>query len=538
MIKSGWAAVFATAAACAISSPAAASVPYDVYGCRMPGGSPAPVEGWTPSGAALGVFVMGTCHLTSLPPERRSLSGQLDAGVPVGSAAAWNFDAPVDTTIANATFWRAVQPGPNASPVAWWYETSDEARAGAGPRLESCMDWEASSCKGLGSFSDPAAPGNRADLTGLRARQFDLILACGGISGGQCSGASQFALFATRIGLLDESIPELGELSGDLMAAGPAEGTRSLTFRAADRGGGIRWVGIMVDGQERMVRPVDPLGAGCREPFTALVPCPLTAAATVRLDTASLDDGEHLMNAFATDVSGNRGLSTPFRVTTRNASYPNGFGATRAVRLTATLTTAKGNRVAHPLAYGARAEVRGTLSTAAGLAIPEARVEISMRTTRPGAAAHVRTATTDARGRFRYRLAIGASRVIDVRYRAFSLDESYAATATATLRVRAGATLTLTPKVQRNRHVVTFRGRLRGGPHRNDASLILYALAGRGRIPVTSLRADAHGRFSYRYRFRTVTSTTRFRFKVQIESRPSYPYVAGRSNRVEVVVRP
>jgi hypothetical protein len=306
----------------------------------------------------------------------------------------------------------------------------------------------------------------------------------------------------------------------------------------ADRGGGIRWVGLLIDGAERLVKPVDPLGAGCREPFTALVPCPLAATSTVALDTASLDDGEHIVNAFATDVSGNRGVSAPFTVTTRNASYPNGFGATRDVRLTTALTTAKGRRVVHPLAYGTRTEVRGTLSTAAGRPIPDARLEITTRTTRPGAAAHVRAATTDSKGRFRYRLPIGASRVIDIGYRAFTLDNRYAASATATLRVRAGVILRLTPTVQRNGHVVTFGGRLRGGPYRKDASLILYALAGRGRIPVTSLRSDVQGHFSFRYRFRTVTSATRFKFEVQVESRPSYPYASARSNRAAVLVRP
>jgi hypothetical protein len=539
MIRRGIAAITTIAAACAISGPAAASVPYDVYGCRLPDGSAAPIEGWTPSGAALGVYVLDTCGLASLPPERRALSGRFSSGIATGSAAAWNFAAPVDTTIANATLWRAVQPGPNAWPVAYWYLSSDEARAQAGPKLESCMDWEVSSCKGLGSFGNPSGAGNRADLTGLHAKQFNVILTCGGNAGYVCSGDSQFALFGTRMGLLDQIAPELGELSGDLISgAQPAEGTKSLTFKAADRGGGIRWIGLLVDGQERSVRPVDPLGAGCREPFTALVPCPTTAAPTVALDTASLDDGAHLVHAFATDVSGNRGLSAPFTVTTRNASYPNGFGATRAVRLSGRLTTVTGRRISRAVAYGTRAEIRGTLSTVGGAPIPGALVEITARTTRPGAAPHVRTATTDADGRFRYRLASGASRIIGVGYRAFTRDGAYAASTSATLRVRAAASLSLAPRVQHNGRVVTFSGRLRGGPYRKDASLILYALAGRGRIPVTSLRANSQGRFSFRYRFRTVTSPTRFRFEVQVESRPSYPYASGRSNTVSVLVRP
>jgi hypothetical protein len=133
---------------------------------------------------------------------------------------------------------------------------------------------------------------------------------------------------------------------------------------------------------------------------------------------------------------------------------------------------------------------------------------------------------------------VGPSRVISVGYRAFSLDPGYSALAGTTVRVRAGATLTVSPKTLHNGRVVTFRGRLLGGPQRQDASLILYALAGRGRIPVTSMRADSRGRFSFRYRFRTVQARSMFRFEVQVEDRPSYPYSAGRSNRAKVVVLP
>src|SRR3954454_5993346 len=194
MIKRGVAAVITIAAACAISGPASASVPYDVYGCRLPDGSPAPVEGWMPSGASDQVHVTGTCHLTSLPSASRSLSASFSNLVPIGSVGAWNFAAPVDTMVVNTTFWRAVRPGQNASRVAYWYVSSDEARAGAGPRLEGCMNWETSTCTGLGSLSDPAAPGNRADTTGMRARQVNLTLACGGASGG-CWGGSQFTVF-------------------------------------------------------------------------------------------------------------------------------------------------------------------------------------------------------------------------------------------------------------------------------------------------------------------------------------------------------
>jgi hypothetical protein len=182
--------------------------------------------------------------------------------------------------------------------------------------------------------------------------------------------------------------------------------------------------------------------------------------------------------------------------------------------------------------------LRGTLKTASGAAIAGARIDIAVRSSRPGSAAHARYATTDEQGRFTYRLPVGSSRLIDAGYRAFTLDAAFAATARTRLRVRAAATLAAKPRRLGNHERVRFRGRLLGGPFRRDASMILYALAGRRRIPVTPLRPDSRGRFAYSYRFQTVTSTTRFRFQVRIDDRPSYPYVSGRSNTVTVVVRP
>lgn len=244
------------------------------------------------------------------------------------------------------------------------------------------------------------------------------------------------------------------------------------------------------------------------------------------------------MAVFASDVSGNRTTSKIFAVSTRNASPPNGNAATRDAKLRVSVTTSSGKTARQPLPYGRRVELRGTLSTADGGAIAGARVELSMKTTRPGAASHVLALTTGSHGEFAYSVAPGPSRTLDLGYRAFSADSGYAAQTSVKLAVRAGVTLKATPRTLRNRHRVRFSGRVLGGPRPQDASMILYALAPRGRIPVTSLRADSRGRFSFSYRFRTVTERPRFRFEVQVESRPSYPYAAGRSDRVAVVVRP
>ena len=88
--------------------------------------------------------------------------------------------------------------------------------------------------------------------------------------------------------------------------------------------------------------------------------------------------------------------------------------------------------------------------------------------------------------------------------------------------------LRVSPRSLHNGQRVKISGRLIGEPRRQDASAILYALADRP-IPVTSLKADSRGRFSFTYRFRSVARRSIFRFQVQRESRPGYPYAADAS---------
>lgn len=538
MIKRGLAAVVTVAAACTISGPASASVPYDVYGCRLPDGSPAPADGWRPSGASALVPVTETCRDTALAPELRAISARFAGPIVKGSDASWALFAPPDTAIANFAVWRAVTSTTGYG-AAYWDLMTDRSVPTATRGLQECMEYQWG-CHGLGAFAAPLAPTNKAEFSGLHANEIDSVLFCAGLNPAYpCDTPAEFRIYASRVGLLDEIAPVVANAEGPL--ADPTQtltGSKSLSFSATDRGGGIAAVGLIVDGAERAAQPADPLDLRCRSPYTLLVPCPRSVTATIPLDTASLSDGPHQVAAFATDVSGNRRASAQFTITTRNASFPNGGQATRAARLSVNLTTANGRRIAHPIAYGNRAQLRGRLVSSAGTPIASARIELDAKSTRPGSVSEVRYATTDADGRFVYHVPAGPSRVINVGYRAFTLDAGYAATATATIRFRAGATLAVSPKTLHNGHVVTFRGRLLGGPQRQDASMVLYALAGRGRIPVTTLRASSNGHFSFRYRFRTVSSRAVFRFEVQVESRPSYPYSAGRSNRARVVVLP
>jgi hypothetical protein len=316
------------------------------------------------------------------------------------------------------------------------------------------------------------------------------------------------------------------------------EGSAWLSFSVNDRGGGVASVGLVADGKVIHERPTDPSDPRCARPYVLRVPCPLSASVTLTFDTSGLPNGSHVVQAFATDVSGNRATSAPFTVTTRNGSSPNGVGAARASRLTAELTSTAGRPLRGAIRYGRSATLRGALTTLGGAPISGASVDVITRVSRPGSVARTRAVTTDSNGRYAYRVPPGASRDLQVAYRSFTLDESYSAAATVRVRVRARISLQVSRRSLRNGDRVRFRGRLLGGPRRQDATLILYALGGDRRIPVTPVRADARGRFEYDYRFRTVARRSTFRFQVRTQRQPAYPYATGASNVARVVVRP
>ena len=473
----------------------------------------------------------------SVSPENRAMSALYQLEVAKPNEILWTFAAPDDTVLVNTTLWRAARTSVDGGAYSWNLDVDASPPVG----LEYCTDYQLG-CKGVGSFTDPAAASNRVSFAGWRARFLYARLSCTGLDPAlpcRHPDGAAFKIYGARLGLLDQVSPEIGPaITGSLLDADRAqEGERQVSFTATDRGGGIASVGVLVDGQVLVERPPDPGDPRCRQPYISRVPCPQSTSVSVPVDTAALANGRHIVAVFAKDVSGNLATSTPFTITTLNGSTPNGIGASRAARLTASLRDRTGKSIHGAISYGRSTVLEGALTTPDGTPIAGAAVDVLVRVSRPGSVGHLRTVTTDASGRYAYRVPGGASRDFDVAYRAFVLDQGYSVMATAKVRVRASIKLSISRRTLRNGQRVTFRGRLVGGPHRQDASMLLYALGDR-RIPVTSLKADSRGRFSYAYRFRTVRERSVFRFQIRTESRPGYPYAAGASKAVQLTVRP
>jgi hypothetical protein len=526
--------------ACLAGAPPARAGTYDVYACRLPEGTPAGDDGWSVYGGGFHMATQSTC--TAGRPVPGEMYAAISGDVYANATNGFAFTAPPGTSIASFTLSRAVKPVVQGTVTYLWAVTQGVDQKWSPYLLEMCGGVTSPCNTGRGSFTDAGAPANRLEAGGLQVQRIFAYVFCAYVD---CPGAllepARFVIHGARVGLQDDLAPVVSAPEGVMFhEVAPREGTKSFTVAATDAGGGIASVGLMVDGNVVVERAVNTADPACRPPYSRAVPCPLSAIVELTADTASFPNGAHEMRTFATDAAGNRGVSAPARVETRNGSIPNGTNAGHFAKLHAWFASRRGEVSARTVAYRGTVRVHGELTSSGGVPITGATIEVWSRPARVGSVARLAgTIVTDARGRFIYRPARGAARELTFGYRAFTLDDGFSATADATLNVRAGVRLDVRPAEVHNGRRVVFSGQLLGGPGRRDVAVVLYALASgpRSRIPVESLRTDVAGRFRFAYRFRSVTGVSHFRFVARVPRQSGYPYATGESRVVRVTVR-
>jgi hypothetical protein len=438
-------------------------------------------------------------------------------------------------------FDRAARPDLDTSPFTTWYILQGAMNSFPPYRLEDCSMGSGLCSAGKGSFIDRAHPTNRVAFGSLRAQQIFGFLQSSDIDLNRSTSVARFEIYRAAVELLDELPPVIDVTTGSLIRPGtPMAGGAAATVVARDAGGGVATLGLLVDDKVVVERRVSTTTAKCTAPYTQVVPCPRAITSELAVDTTLIPDGPHQARIFATDAAGNRAAGEPFDLMIRNQSLPNGANASRSATLRVWFGSRRTRRAA-TLNYRGTRVITGELRSSAGTPIAGAVVDVHSRHLRRGATERsAGQATTDANGRFTYRTKGGPSRSLSFGYRAFSLDDSYSIADRVQLHVRPRITLRATPSSVRNGSRVTFRGRLVGGPGRENVSVVIYALSGRGtraRIPVEAARTDRDGEFTLRYRFRTVTRRTTFRFLARIQRQSGYPYTSGVSRPIAVTVR-
>jgi hypothetical protein len=193
-----------------------------------------------------------------------------------------------------------------------------------------------------------------------------------------------------------------------------------------------------------------------------------------------------------------------------------------------------GGALAVPFGHGA--SVRGALQTFAGRPVVGATLVVTTESRTGRGGRRVATLRTGREGAFAYTAPAGPSRT--VRF-ASAGDELLKPTSAAiALRVAAGATLRASRRNVRNGQRVVFSGRLLGLPvPRVGKLVVLQAFYRRAWRTFAVTRADAGGRFRQGYRFQATVGRVAYRFRAVIEREASYPYEAGVTPVVTVVVR-
>jgi hypothetical protein len=384
---------------------------------------------------------------------------------------------------------------------SWIYHDAPEFDGGANRySVDACMAFPMG-CAGWGDPNVPLAAANRYEKAGLEIRRLLVSTDCyagGGLGPPDCppvSVRSFVAIYSARISLRDREPPTFTTPPNGTLFEGVAtlEGSRTASFTAEDRGGGLLAAAISVDGHLLNDQHLAPDDADCQPPYTAPVPCPLKSRGTLDLDTTALANGPHAIAIALTDAAGNRTLSPAVGVIVHNPGLPNGTRASWFARLDAWFEGGgRRHRAVTTASYGRSPGLTGVVLDEHGHPIAGSTLDVSVATSRAGAVPKpLPPVITDGHGRFHYLPRTGASREFTLSYRAFGFDDAPSATAKLTLRVRAWVTLAVRPRRPAPGGVIHFSGRLRGGPGRAGTQIVIYALAAgaRKRIPVTTLRA-------------------------------------------------
>jgi hypothetical protein len=162
-----------------------------------------------------------------------------------------------------------------------------------------------------------------------------------------------------------------------------------------------------------------------------------------------------------------------------------------------------------------------------GTPIAGAQIDVAVRARMRGATyAPAGGVGTDAAGRFSVRLPPGTSRTIRLRHGTSQ--------ATAEVVTPAQVRLVADPRTTRNGRAVRFGGRVSGTSAPTRVELQAWS-AGKW-IPFRTV-ALRKGLFQARYRFTRTAVTTRYRFRAVVHDDADFPFAAGRSPVVFVLVR-
>ena len=382
-------------------------------------------------------------------------------------------------------------------------------------------------------------------LHGSNGGDLELVMSCDANLGGCPKTGPAVGVRYIAATEVDPNPPNVSAPGGSILAGGVVRGHQTLSGTAQDLGGGLTRIFAVVNGQSAGAPEVLPcdvaqvdnpsvVGTVAAEPS----PCPATASFEATLDTeaAPFREGANTValcaEDFATIGEPNESCSPPRSVEVDNSCAPSAIEG--GAELSAGF--APDGSVKETVAYGHGAEVVGRLTDGSGGGVAGATLCVAVATIGVDAAPMpATTVSTDAAGRFSYRLAPGPNREVVIGYR----HDSGQLEAAVRLRSHVRPKLALSARELRNGGRLRFRGRL-PGPGQVGRVVVLQAQVKGSRRWITFRKATSRrgGRFGAAYHFTSTTRPTTYRFRALVPRQAGYPWAAGQSRPAAVRVRP
>lgn len=539
---------------------------YLVSACKTPGGKIAPTDGWTAlQTPGAGGSDTNTCSAGGVLGA--ALFGTQDQ--PAGGRVGWQFSAPPNTTIDYFNLWRStttVGSSTDFSSTPTQYTAYPSAAFNPDGR-EWC---DARQCPSRGiDTSGPVKENNiwSGQLDGIT----DVFFIAGCVGTAPCAARTTGApmvdlrIQAFQVSLRDEADPTVDEVRGTLIGPGTHRGTETVSFNAQDAGSGLYKTRVELRRQgestfeQFLAVPVDINDGKCVEldywptteyEFGYRVPCKLSAAPAIDVDTAAIPDGQYDMQVILDDAAGNESVvyrSSNFTVDNRATSMtgsaeppvpprplgPNGEHASNRARLEVVGSHRR------TVGFGRSTRAMLSLHDEAGRPIAHATISMMERMRAPGAHWIVspRLLQTDETGRVGTRLPFKYSRNIRFVYMSGLSDEP-AASARIQVQARSRTTLRRSRSFLRNGQTLRFSGRLLSKPVPDSGIIVDLQAKVRTRwVSFETVRSDSEGHWRGSYRFRATSGLQTYRFRARVRGDSGYPYAASTSKGVRVHVR-
>jgi hypothetical protein len=500
-----------------------------------------------PAGAAPSKFVYELCDSTLPGGNSPPASFVVNPGVPL---------TPFNSCAQPGGAIGITETGPTAATFAYWNigvpptpggfvesVTLSAAAGGLGPGNDHTyayeQGWPANNAESQRIFHVASAPGFLSSGGG-----FTILMNCDGNYGPGCgAGPTVWAHYiaATEV---DLKPPILTTPQGSLLAGGVLRGHQELSAEASDEGGGLSKVEVSVNG----LPAEQPSVANCNltqvknrsyegTVAVSVTPCPAKLNGHWVFNTAAypFHDGANTVEVCATDFSTltepNETCSTPATVSVNNSCTESPVIGGQVI--SAQFAGTHSEQITVP--YDHPAKVTGELADTAGDTIVGATICVQMQTEgnrhglRPVAAV-----TTDANGRFTYKVPPGPNRKVLLGYR----HDSFQVARAIRYYARAKPTINLSRGSVEHGGMIRIAGKVpgrRGG----GRVVVLQASALHSARWFTFHHATTNpdGIFHSRYRFDATTRTTTYRIRAVVPRQHGYPWEVGHSAPARVVVR-